>query len=212
MMDVRAVSTRNLEACAGLQADVLIAMPCTDIRLAERAAGHMARRAGAPGHLVLVQDLDGWGFIRIVNQVFKASQGRYFGYVAQDAFAGRQWLKLALEALAQPGKALLAFNDGKWHGAFASFGLTSRDVASRNYPGGELFHPAYHRHFADVEISLLARSQGQFVYDPRSVLVEVDWSKDSAAVHANDRQLYQTRLAQGFEGRVNDPALLSLIA
>ncbi len=212
MMQVVQASTADLSTCTGLQSDVLLVMPCTDVAMARRAAHHMAQRANATGHVLLVQDLHAWGFIRIVNQVFQATQGRYFGYVAQDAFAGRQWLSLALDALQRPDKALFAFNDGKWHGAFASFGLASRAWASENYPGGDFFQPGYQRHYADVEISLLAMSQGRYIHDARSVLVEVDWNKDAAPVDPQDRAYYRSRAADGFEGRVTQPALLNMVA
>ena len=212
MMQIQALSTADMTACSGMQGDVLFVMPCTDMPMAQRAARHMAQRAGAPGQVLLVQDLHGWGFIRIVNHVFKATLGHYFGYVAQDAFAGRQWLALALEALKRPGKSLFAFNDGKWHGAFASFGLAERQWASRNYPGGDFFHPAYARHYADVELSLLAMSTGRYIHDPRSVLVEVDWAKDSTPVDQQDREQYKARAGAGFDGRVTSPELLSLVA
>lgn len=209
---IQLVTTADMAACSGLQADVLFVMPCIDIPMARRAASHMAQRAGAPGHVLLVQDVDGWGFIRIVNHVFKTTLGRYFGYVAQDAFAGRQWLALALDALKRPGKSLFGFNDGKWHGAFASFGLAERQWANQNYPAGNFFQSGYSRHYADVELSLLAISQGRYIHDPRSVLVEVDWAKDSAPVHPQDREHYRTRVATGFDGRVTAPELLNLVA
>lgn len=212
MMNFRLVSTQELEACGDLRAEVLLVMPSTDIPVARRAATLMAQRAGVPGQLLLVEDLEGWGFIRIVNQVFRSTRGRYFGYVAQDAFAGRQWLALALDALKPPGKHLFAFNDGKWHGAFAGFGLAERAWAGRNYSGGDFFHSGYRRHYADVELSLLAMSQGAYVHDPRSLLVEVDWAKDDAHVDAQDRALYQARVATGFEGRVQSPELLHMVA
>jgi hypothetical protein len=212
MMHIQAASTRDMTTCIGLRSDALLVMPCTDVPMARRAATHMAQRAGAPGCVLLVEDLDGWGFIRIVNHVFKATLGRYFGYVAQDAFAGRQWLALALEALKRPGKSLFAFNDGKWHGAFAGFGLAERQWASQNYPGADFFHPGYSRHYADVELSLLAMSQGRYIHDPRSLLVEVDWAKDSAPVDQQDRAQYHARVAVGFEGRVTAPELLNLVA
>lgn len=212
MMHFQVVTTNELDACHGLQADVLLVMPCTDVPMARRAASLMAQRAGAPGHALLVEDLAGWGFIRIVNQVFRHTRGPYFGYVAQDAFAGRQWLALALEALQRPGKHLFGFNDGKWHGAFAGFGLAERGWAAHNYAGGEFFHPDYQRHYADVELSLLAMNEGAYIHDPRSLLVEVDWAKDSASVDAQDRALYQARAAAGFEGRVQSPELLQMVA
>lgn len=212
MMRFQLVSTHDLQGGGDLQAEVLLVMPCTDVPMARRAATLMAQRAGAPGQLLLVEDLDGWGFIRIVNQVFGRTHGRYFGYVAQDAFAGRQWLALALDALQRPGKHLFAFSDGKWHGAFAGFGLAERAWAGRNYARGDFFHPGYRRHYADVELSLLAMSQGAYIHDPRSLLVEVDWAKDDARVDAQDRALYQRRAAAGFEGRVRSPELLHMVA
>lgn len=211
-MHIQAVTTHDMTKCAILRSDVLLVMPCNDVPMAMRAASLMAQRAGVAGHLLLVEDQHGWGFIRIVNHVFKATRCHYLGYVAQDAFAGRQWLALALDALKRPGKSLFGFNDGKWHGAFASFGLAERQWASLNYPSGDFFHPNYQRHYADVEISLLAMSQGAYIHDPRSVLVEVDWAKDTAAVDVQDRALYHNRVKAGFEGRVIAPELLQLIA
>jgi hypothetical protein len=50
------------------------------------------------------------------------------------------------------------------------------------------------------------------VYEPNSVLVEVDWGKDAKAVDSHDRALYQQRVREGFAGRVHDPALLEMFA
>ena len=213
MMRIQALSTANLAACQGLQAEeVIMVMPCTDVPLARRAATLMAQRANAPGLLLLVEDLHQWGFVRIANQVFAATQSRYFGYVAQDAFAGRQWLALALAALAVPGKSLFGFNDGKWLGAFAAFGLAERQWAAQNYANGQLFHPAYQRHYADVDMSILAMNQGRYIHDSRSLLIEVDWHKDNATADPQDRQLYRARVASGFDGRVANPQLLNLVS
>ena len=212
MMQILSASTSDLSVCNRLQAEVLFVMPSTDMPMARRAAAQLAQRADAHGHLLIVEDQHGWGFIRIANAVFKATQSPYFGYVAQDAYAGRQWLSLALQALKQSGKSLLAFSDGKWHGAFASFGLAVRAWASQNYADGQLFEPGYRRHFADVEISVLAISQGHYIHEPRSMLIEVDWHKDSAPVDAQDHAHYRSRVAAGFEGRVTQPLLLNMVA
>jgi hypothetical protein len=50
------------------------------------------------------------------------------------------------------------------------------------------------------------------VYDPNSVLVEVDWAKDGAGVHAPDRALYRQRAALGFDSRVKDTTLANMFA
>jgi len=66
------------------------------------------------------------------------------------------------------------------------------------------------RHYADTELTLLARQLGGYVYQPNSVLVEVDWRKDQAAVSGQDRALFQQRIAQGIDGKVTHAGLLGL--
>jgi hypothetical protein len=225
MMQIVAATTQDLRACLQLaqapvepnKPSVLMVMPCTDVPMARRAATLMAQRAGAPGTVLLVEDLSAWGFVHIVNHVFSATAAHnnadaYFGYVAQDAFAGRQWLALALRALATPGKNLLGFNDGKWQGAMASFGLARRSWAAGNYEAGRFFQSGYQSHYADAELTLLAMAANTYVYDPSSVLVEMDWDKDSAQVNPADRALYAQRAAEGFGGKVTRPELLKLFS
>jgi hypothetical protein len=130
--------------------------------------------------------------------------------MAQDAFAGRQWLALALRALESRQAGLLGFNDGKWRGQLASFGLARRRWIEPLY-GGDFFHGGYRRHYADAELTLIAREQGRYAYEPDSVLIEVDWDKDGAAVDAHDRALFARRRASGFEGLVLSPELLNLM-
>jgi hypothetical protein len=190
----------------------LMVMPFIDEAVAVRAGEHACQRAGAGGLLLAVHDAQRQGFIKTVNEVFARSQSRWFGYMAQDAFAGRDWMALALRALEHKGGAFLGFNDGKWRGLLASFGLAQREWAQGNYAGREFFYPGYTRHYADTELTLLAMQAKGYVYEPNSVLVEVDWAKEAQAVHAADRALYRQRAAQGFEGRVADKALQGLFA
>jgi hypothetical protein len=42
--------------------------------------------------------------------------------------------------------------------------------------------------------------------------MEVDWDKDQAKVHADDRSLFKARGRQGYGQRVSDPDLLGLFA
>ena len=181
---------------------------------AMRAAELMASRAGVPGSIVAVRDELQEGFIALVNRVFALSQARYFAYVAQDAFAGRQWLSLAIKALEQQAsdgkeKQFLGFNDGKWAGALAGFGVARRSWALQNY-GGDFFYPGYERHFADAELTLFALQEGAYVYDPDSILVEVDWQKDQSSVSLQDRTLFSQRKKTCFDGRVYSAQLLAL--
>lgn len=189
---------------------VLMVMPCVDAAQGQRSATLAAARAGVDGLLLVVHDTQRVGFVAVANAALRQTQSPWVGYMAQDALAGRQWLALALRALEQQRASLLGFNDGKWHGQLAAFGLARRSWAASVY-GGDLFFPGYQRHYADAELTLVAREQGVYAYEPASVLVEVDWDKDSRAVDAQDRRLFHERKATGFGGRVHQPGLLSLM-
>jgi hypothetical protein len=188
----------------------LLAMPFTHTDLAQRAVQLMSSRAAAPGLILAIHDAKQEGFVSLINQVFAKSHSAYFAYVAQDAFAGRGWLKMALQALGD-SKGLLGFNDGKWAGALAGFGIARRSWASANY-NGSFFYPHYQRHYADAELTLLALQAGAYAYDPASLLVEVDWDKDGAAVNEGDRALFLERKKNGFDAMVSDVRLLNLIS
>ena len=109
------------------QAHTIIVMPSTDLAQAQRAAELMANRAAVDDALLLVVLDDAReGFVAIANRVYRATRSQGIGYVAQDAFAGRRRLQLALHTLLQHNKGLLGFNDGKWAGALAAFGLGQR--------------------------------------------------------------------------------------
>ena len=198
-------------------AAAIMVMPFTDRPMAERAANLAAARAGAldactQSVLLAVHDPAQQGFVATLNQAFAATQSPWLGYMAQDAFAGRNWLALALQKMqSQTGAALLGFNDGKWQGQLASFGLARRDWISKVYTDA-FFFQGYHSHFADAELTLVARQQGVYAYEPQSLLVEVDWQKDQAAVNDADRRLFATRKKTGFGNRVSDAQWLNFIS
>ncbi len=207
-MQVAFASSKTLSGMTLAPNGLLIAMPFIDAVAARRSAVQLAERAGCDGLILAIHDDDRQGFVATINQAFRCSESRLFGYTAQDAFAGRDWLSRADRALGRrPGK-LLAFNDGKWSGALAAFGLADRAWAGQNY-GGDFFHPGYHSHYADTELTVLARSKSVLAYDPEAVLIEVDWDKSGKAVRSQDQSLYRARAGQGFEGRVNDNILLN---
>jgi hypothetical protein len=110
-------------------------------------------------------------------------------------------------ALAQ----VVAFNDGKWFGTLAAYGLARRAWAASNY-AGSLFFPAYRRHYADAELSLIATEQKGLTYVASSVLVEVDWEKDSKPIDEADRKLFRSRARAGFDGKVTSSELRSRFA
>jgi hypothetical protein len=190
---------------------VLMVMPCTDAAMGQRAAQLAAQRARTvPGMVWVVHDTPRAGFVSVLNTVAALSRSDWIGYFAQDAFAGRDWLPLALQALQRQAGHFLGFNDGKWQGQLAAFGLARRAWLQGIY-GGPVFYPGYHSHYGDAELTLVARQQGVYVYEPHSILVEVDWAKDQRTVHLPDKQLFRQRQASGFDGRVSHPGLLSLI-
>jgi hypothetical protein len=189
---------------------VLVAMPFIHADYAQRAAKLMASRANAPGMILCIHDEKEEGFITLINRAFSKTQSAYFAYVAQDAFAGKDWLKEALSAMGDQ-KHFLGFNDGKWAGALAGFGLARRSWAAQNY-SGNFFYPDYKRHYADAELTLLAMQAGAYAYEPSSLLVEVDWDKDGSSVDPNDRTLFLERKKTGFDGKVTNPALLNQIS
>lgn len=211
-MQIKYISTADLKDYAEqplIVEGVLMVMPFINTSQAQQAAQLMSSRAASPGMILAIHDSNQLGFTTIVNTVFKVSQSPYFGYVAQDAYAGRQWLKLGIEALGQD-KSFLGFNDGKWAGAIAGFGLAKRVWAQANYKG-DFFYPGYQRHYADAELTLLALQAVLYAYDGNSVLIEVDWDKDQASVEPADKALFSQRKSTRFDGRVTSQALLDLI-
>ncbi len=209
-MQVRFERSADLKSSAPIACDgPIMVMPFIDEGQALRAANLAASRAGVASLLLAVHDEGRQGFIATVNQAFAATRSPWFGYMAQDAFAGRDWLALAVQAMRAKQAGLLGFNDGKWQGQLAAFGLAERAWAQTVY-GGTFFHAAYLSHFADTELTLIAREQGRYVYEPHSVLVEVDWEKERAPVNPGDRALYASRAARGFDARVHKQQLLQL--
>ena len=194
-----------------MYAGPVIVMPFIDSVHAMRSASFMAKRAGARGLLLAVHDDAKEGFVRVTNRMFRATESPYFGYVAQDAFPGRYWLKHAIDVFKASSAQLVALNDGKWFGALAAYGLARREWASRNYVGA-FFHEAYRRHYADAELSVIAAAAGALGYSPHSVLVEIDWNKDARPVDRRDRKTFRARAASRFDGRVHSAALLKRIS
>lgn len=185
---------------------VVAIMPWLNKTAAGLAADLMMSRAGADLLLVAVHDDLRAGPMHIWNTVISKTNQPFIVYCAEDAFAGRYWLRFGLETLKAPGAGLLAFNDGKWFGQLAAFGLVRRCWLDPIY-GGLLFHPGYAQHFGDTELTLIARQQGALVYNPNAVLIEVDHYKDQREVNVADQSLFNERSATGFGKRINNPQL-----
>lgn len=176
-------------------------MPSTDMKLARKAAEVMRLRTRHAGTLCLIEDDMRIGFIMTANLVYAKTSSRYFGYVAQDAFPGQYWLEYGLETLEITRSGLLAFNDGRFFGKIAVFGLADRQWLRSVYRKF-LFYPEYTSHFADTELSVIAAETANLAYNPNCIMVEVDYDKHLHPNNANDETLYRKRAESGFDGRI----------
>ncbi len=200
--DIRTVDIREIAGFSySTPQGVVVIMPCTDLDEGMKTAQILARRAGLPCGILIVHDSLRLGFIKTVNETFVRISARYTVYLAQDAFPCRDWLKCAWETLEKTGKGLLAFNDGKWKGRIAAFGMARNSWVKTLYQG-DFFYPAYISHGADNELTVIARAQDQHVYNPDCTLMEIDPEKDAGGSNPKDRKLFQSRFLEGFEGLV----------
>lgn len=177
---------------------IAVCMPSVDMELAQKAAEVMKKRAGYDCDILVVEDAERNGFIHTVNSVFKQKSDDYhfFVYTAQDAFVGQNWLANALLEQFKTQAGLTAFNDGKWDGELASFGMVECGWAKNNYDGN-LFHPKYHSHYADTELTQIAKEDRNYCYAKDAVMIEVDYNKalgKEGGVNKKDRQLYRNRV------------------
>lgn len=176
-------------------AGIAVIMPCIDKSLGLKTAKALVNRAGMPFKMIIAYDSVRQGFIKTLNDFAQRCEVRYVVYLAQDAFPGRGWLSLAYKELEKTGKGLLAFNDGKWQGKIASFGMVRRSWAFSIY-GNNIFYPEYMSHCADDELTYLAELSGDLVYNPHIVLCEVDFEKGMlGGGNIKDRSLLNSRVA-----------------
>jgi glycosyltransferase involved in cell wall biosynthesis len=183
---------------------VAVVMPSIDIPKARETARLLAKRAGMSTRIFIVEDTIRQGFIKTLNQIAARLNTRYVVYLAEDAFPGVNWLNLAYEKLERSGKGLLGFNDGKWHGRIASFGIVRKDWVKDIY-GGDIFFSGYKSHRADNELTAIARATNQFIYLPDAVLMEIDIKKifrsaenEASNFHNEDKRLFIRRYNESF--------------
>jgi len=172
-----------------------------DVVLAKKASEIMKVRTRQAGLLILIEDDIRLGFIMVANIVYAKTESRYFVYVAQDAFAGEFWLDYALETIKKTNCGLLAFNEGRFFGEIACFGLVDRQWVNTLYKNF-VFYPQYKSHFADMELSVIAAKTQNLVFNPKAILMEVDYEKHLQPNNIIDRELYRERVRTGFDGRI----------
>lgn len=181
--------------------ETVLVMPATDMPLANRAALVMRERTDTDALMIIIEDDLRMGFIACTNFVFKATESIYFGYLAQDAFPGYHWLDYALDSLKKTDANLLPFNDGRFFGKLAVFGLSKRSW-NRSLYGGDFFFGGYRSHYADTELSVIALASNSMVFNPNALLMEVDYEKHLHKNNKDDEVLYRERALTGFGGLV----------
>lgn len=180
--------------------DIVVIMPTINEVKAKATLEQLKESAGIDADFYSVIDIDRTGFIATANKAFRELEAKYYVYVAEDAYGGRDWLKIAYEEMEKTGAGLFAFNDGKWHGKLASFGMVRKDWA-----GKELLPSVYKSHYADTELTLRAIQEGKLAYNPEAVLIEVD--ADKHGVNPEDKTLFNKRKIELF---ANSPQLLTI--
>lgn len=171
---------------------VAVIMPATNIAQAVDSARRMIACAGTPLRMVIVHDYVRQGFVKTLNAVAEKLDAEFVAYVAQDALAGKGWLRIALDKLTSEKKGLLAFNDGKFGGELAAFGLARTAFCARFYENNHILYNGYCAHRADDELTQLALLSGELAYSPDALLLEVDY-RIQREVNTDDIRLYLER-------------------
>jgi hypothetical protein len=207
----RVVDEEDWKNPNGKELTVTVIMPSTDMEAAQKAAKLMKKRANYPCKILVVEDIDRSGFMATLQKAIDNNPSDFYVYTAQDAFVGNDWLKIAMAKIEETGAGLLALNNGRWGGKMAAFGLVRHSWMVENY-GGKLFYPGYQQHYGDVELTLIAKEQNRFAYDPDAVMTEVDFDKDGKGTNAHDKALFNQRKLNGFDGRVKNQELLQFFS
>lgn len=186
--------------------EVTIVLPALSKTKASETVELLRHRAGMEANYVIAVDHTRAGFIATVNRVAQSCPSDYVVYLAEDAFPGSRWLWHAYQRVQSEQLDLLAFNDGKWEGKIASFGMV-RLSWSRGLYGSGVFFSEYLSHRADKELTIIAKAQGRFGYSPEATLVEYDTRKpfrvrerDNPNFDPKDRDLFNARVRTGFGG------------
>lgn len=188
----------------------IVLCPAVDDAAAQKALRLMQARAGSDDcAFVALNDHDRQGFIKTINMAFRQVDAQFVSYVAQDAFAGANWLQRMNAIFENEHVNFAAYNCGKWDGRIAAFGCI-RSSWSFGLYGGDLFFPGYISHRADNELTVVARAQRCFAYDPSCLMVEVDYEKPfrkreelAKNFHEVDRELFEDRFASCFDGLIS---------
>ena len=192
------------------QPTIMVVIPTTNLDQAKQAAEVMKLRAGLNFDLMIIEDTKRIGYVKTLNYAIRESKHDVIIYTAQDALVGTNWLRHAILKMLVENAGLVGFHDGKWNGQLASFGAVQMSWAKHIYQG-DIFYPEYHSHYADTELTQIAKSQGRYAYAENAVMLEVDFAKATGkggGVVKADKKLFKERKESGFDGLVTDQQLL----
>lgn len=169
--------------------------PETDVVKVKRI---LEKRAGMPVQVHMIKDKNRIGPFALHNKAFKTLDFDYYVYTCMDTFPGREYIRIAYETISKNDMGVLAFNSGKWFGRNAAVGMVSKKYINE-FQNGILFYPKYRHHGADPELSERAMRVNKFIYEPRAILIEVDYEKDFGVKrHPADSALFMKRRQERF--------------
>ncbi|MEA2037298.1 MAG: hypothetical protein U9O94_07330 [Nanoarchaeota archaeon] len=180
--------------------NVAVIMPSIDEKASKISMQDLIKKAGMKADFMVLVDKQRTGFIKTVNNFVKKTYYKYYVYLAQDAYGGKDWLKIAYNTLENTKKSLFAFHDGKWFGEMAAFGMVRRSWKA------PFFNEDYKANYADVELTMLAMNDKELVTDLKSILVEVDYNKHG--VNLEDKKLFAERKKGGFDNQISNKSIL----
>lgn len=179
-----------------------VIIPTIDLKKADQIARLMFYRAGMKCEILVVEDTERKGWVKVINDTVREYPDRYYVYAADDAYPSRGFLKGAYDQMISTGAGIVAFNEGKYQDLSAGFALVDREWTKEVY-GEDILFSGYKSHFSDVEIALIAKAQGRYAYNPRNCLVEIVFDKDGPNPKSNnkdDYNLFYDRASKGFGG------------
>ncbi len=179
---------------------ITILIPTINIEKATEYARLMSYRAGMACDIRVMVDTEKKGWVAMINEGFNKYPSEFYIYAADDAYPSRGFVKEAMDSIGDRG--LLAFNEGKYQDLSAGFALVRRKWVENVYINS-LLCSEYKSHYSDVEIAFIAKAQKQYVYNPRTSLMEVVFNKDGPRIKGNnplDEKTFWTRASQGFGG------------
>ena len=172
---------------------IKVVIPTTekDYNMAMKNAYLHKLRAGVQCDVIVKIDTSKIGWVAMHNEEFSKGGFDYYVYSCADYYPGRNWLKKAMDFMEFNKLSLIGFNDGKWDGNIATVGLVKKEWIKKYY--NNLFYEGFKSHYADTEITSLARIDEVYGYCSDAVLIEIDYDKELKSVNKKDRELFIKR-------------------